>query len=312
MKELWVEKYRPQTTEDYVWIDKEQKNMVNTWIKDNYIPHILLAGGAGSGKTTLAKVLVNELGIDPAEFLHINASRDNGVETLRIKISNFCSTMSSGPFKIVLLDEADYITPPAQGILRGMMEQYHESVRFILTCNYPNKIIPALHSRLQTITFKRLDETDFTRRLAEILVTEGVELDADTLSLYVKICYPDLRKAINSVQMRSTSGTLDMPMVDDASNDYKLAMVDLFRQGRLREARNLIIKQITLEEYEEMFRFMYRNLDLWGKDEDTQDQALLLIRKGLVNHGLVADPEINLSATFVELERLYREQNYSN
>lgn len=306
MKELWVEKYRPQTTEDYVWIDKEQKNMVKTWIKDKYIPHILLAGGAGSGKTTLAKVLVNELGIDPAEFLHINASRDNGVETLRIKISNFCSTMSSGPFKIVLLDEADYITPPAQGILRGMMEQYHESVRFILTCNYPNKIIPALHSRLQTIMFKRLDETDFTRRLAEILVTEGVELDADTLSLYVKICYPDLRKAINSVQMRSTSGTLEMPMVDDASNDYKLAMVDLFRQGRLREARNLIIKQITLEEYEEMFRFMYRNLDLWGQDEDTQDQALLLIRKGLVNHGLVADPEINLSATFVELERLYR------
>lgn len=306
MKELWVEKYRPQTTEDYVWIDKEQKNMVKTWIKDKYIPHILLAGGAGSGKTTLAKVLVNELGIDPAEFLHINASRDNGVETLRIKISNFCSTMSSGPFKIVLLDEADYITPPAQGILRGMMEQYHESVRFILTCNYPNKIIPALHSRLQTIMFKRLDETDFTRRLAEILVTEGVELDADTLSLYVKICYPDLRKAINSVQMRSTSGTLEMPIVDDASNDYKLAMVDLFRQGRLREARNLIIKQITLEEYEEMFRFMYRNLDLWGKDEDTQDQALLLIRKGLVNHGLVADPEINLSATFVELERLYR------
>lgn len=306
MKELWVEKYRPQTTEDYVWINKEQKNMVKTWIKDKYIPHMLLAGGAGSGKTTLAKVLVNELGIDPAEFLHINASRDNGVDTLRIKISNFCSTMSSGPFKIVLLDEADYITPPAQGILRGMMEQYHESVRFILTCNYPNKIIPALHSRLQTIAFKRLDETDFTRRLAEILVTEGVELDADTLSLYVKICYPDLRKAINSVQMRSSSGTLEVPMVDDATNDYKLAMVDLFRQGRLREARNLIIKQITLEEYEDMFQFMYRNLDLWGKDEDAQDQALLLIRKGLVNHGLVADPEINLSATFVELERVFR------
>lgn len=306
MKELWVEKYRPQTTDDYVWINKEQKNMVTTWIKDKYIPHMLLAGGAGSGKTTLAKVLVNELGIDSAEFLHINASRDNGVDTLRNKISNFCSTMSSGPFKIVLLDEADYITPPAQGILRGMMEQYHESVRFILTCNYPNKIIPALHSRLQTITFKRLDETDFTRRLAEILVTEGVELDADTLSLYVKICYPDLRKAINSVQMRSSSGTLEVPVVDDATSDYKLTMVDLFRQGRLREARNLIIKQITLEEYEDMYQFMYRNLDLWGKDEDSQDQALLLIRKGLVNHGLVADPEINLSATFVELERVFR------
>ncbi|CAB4241731.1 HolB ATPase involved in DNA replication [uncultured Caudovirales phage] len=306
MKELWVEKYRPKDTNDYVWIDKDQKHMVETWIKDKYIPHLLLAGAAGAGKTTLAKILINELGVDPAEFMHINASRDNGVDTLRLKIGNFCSTMSMGPFKVVLLDEADYITPAAQAILRGMMEQYHEGVRFILTCNYPNKIIPALHSRLQTITFRTLDETDFTRRLATILVGEGVDLDGETLQMYVKACYPDLRKAINTVQMRSTSGKLEAPKSEDAESDYKLAMVDLFRQGRLREARNLIIKQITLEEYEDMFRFMYRNLDLWGKDEDTQDQALLLIRKGLVNHGLVADAEINLSATFVELERLYR------
>jgi DNA polymerase III delta prime subunit len=306
MKELWVEKYRPRAVDDYVWIDQDQKHMVETWIGEKYIPHLLLAGTAGSGKTTLAKVLERELGVDPAEFLHINASRDNGVDFLRNKINNFCSTMSMGPFKVVLLDEADYITPPAQGILRGMLEQYHEGVRFILTCNYPNKIIPALHSRLQTITFKTLDETDFTRRLATILVTEGVELDADTLSLYVKACYPDLRKAINTVQMRSTSGRLEAPKQDDAESDYKLAMVDLFRQGRLREARNLIIKQISLEEYEDMYRFMYRNLDLWGTDVDTQDSALLLIRKGLVNHSMAADPEINLSATFVELERLAR------
>lgn len=306
MKELWVEKYRPRSVDDYVWIDRDQKHMVETWIDQKYIPHLLLAGTAGSGKTTLAKVLERELGVDPAEFLHINASRDNGVDFLRNKINNFCSTMSMGPFKVVLLDEADYITPPAQGILRGMLEQYHEGVRFILTCNYPNKIIPALHSRLQTITFKTLDETDFTRRLAEILVMEGVELDADTLSLYVKACYPDLRKAINTVQMRSTSGRLEAPKVEDTESDYKLAMVDLFRQGRIREARNLIIKQISLEEYEDMYRFMYRNLDLWGADVDTQDSALLLIRKGLVNHSMAADPEINLSATFVELERLTR------
>lgn len=306
MKELWVEKYRPKTTNDYVWIDGDQKQMVNTWIKDKYIPHLLLAGKSGAGKTTLAKVLVNELGVDPAEFMHINASRDNGVDFLRNKINNFCSTMSMGPFKVVLLDEADYITPPAQGILRGMLEQYHEGVRFILTCNYPNKIIPALHSRLQTIGFRTLDETEFTRRLIEILVTEGIELDPDTLGMYVKACYPDLRKAINTIQLRSTSGVLEKPKEEDTESDYKLAMVDLFRQGRLREARSLIIKQISLEEYEDMYRFMYRNLDLWGKDEDTQDQALLLIRKGLANHGLVADPEINLSATFVELERLHR------
>lgn len=306
MKELWVEKYRPKTADDYVWIDREQKNMVETWIKDKYIPHLLLGGNAGAGKTTLAKVLVNELGIDPAEFLHINASRDNGVDVLRNKITNFCSTMPMGPFKIVLLDEADYISPPAQGILRGVIEQYSDSVRFILTCNYPNKIIPALHSRLQTISFKRLDETEFTARLATILVTEGVDVDGETLKLYVKTTYPDLRKAINTVQMRSVTGKLEAPQTDDNEGDYKLLMIDLFRQGRIREARNMIIKQISLDEYEDVYRFMYRNLDFWGKDEDTQDSALLLIRKGLVNHSMAADPEINLSATFVELERLAR------
>ena len=306
MKELWVEKYRPKTTDDYVWIDRNQKQMVETWIKEGYIPQLLLAGNAGAGKTTLAKILVNQLGVDPAECLHINASRDNGVDVLRTKITNFCSTMANGPFKIVLLDEADYITPNAQAILRGMMEQYHEGVRFILTCNYPNKIIPALHSRLQTIAFKTLDQVEFTVRLGQILATERIEFDMETLDTYVKACYPDLRKAINTVQMRSTSGRLEATQIEDAESDYKLAMVDLFRQGRLREARNLIIKQISLEEYTDMYRFMYRNLDLWGSDEDTKDQALLLIRKGLVNHGLVADPEINLSATFVELERLAR------
>jgi len=267
----------------------------------------LLAGNAGAGKTTLAKVLVNELGVDPAECMHINASRDNGVDFLRNKINNFCSTMAMGPFKIVLLDEADYITPPAQGILRGMLEQYAEGVRFILTCNYPNKIIPAMHSRLQTISFKTLDQTEYTARLATILIAEGIEIELETLDLFVKACYPDLRKAINTVQMRSTSGKLEAPKSDDTTSDYKLSMVDLFRQGRIRDARNVIIKQISLEEYEDMYRFMYHNLDFWGKDEDTQDQALLLIRKGLINHSLVADPEINLSATFVELERLHRE-----
>ena len=280
--------------------------MIKSWISDQYIPHLLLAGQAGAGKTTLAKILVKELKIDPAEFLHINASRDNNVEVLRNKITNFCSTMAMGPFKVVLMDEADYITQPAQAILRGMMEQYHEGVRFILTCNYPNKIIPALHSRLQTVTFKTLDQVEFTVRLGQIIATEGVEFDMETLDTYVKACYPDLRKAINTVQMRSTSGRLEAPKVEDTESDYKIAMVDLFRQGRIREARNLIIKQISLEEYEDMYRFMYRNLDLWGNDVDTQDSALLLIRKGLVNHSMAADPEINLSATFVELERLTR------
>jgi len=306
MKELWVEKYRPKSVDEYVWINREQQSTVKAWINDGFIPHLLLAGQAGAGKTTLAKVLVNELGIEPSEFLHINASRDNSVDDMRKKITNFCSTMSIGPFKIVLLDEADYLSPPAQGILRGLMEQYFEGVRFILTCNYPNKIIPALHSRLQTITFKRLDEAEFILRLSQILEKENISYDADTLGLYFKAVYPDLRKAINTIQMRSVSGTLEPPQAEDTETDFRLGMIDLFRQGRIRDARKLIVSQISLEEYEDMYRFMYRNLDFWGQNEDQQDQALLLIRKGLVNHTLAADPEINLSATFVELERLAR------
>jgi len=306
IKPLWVELYRPSTVRDYVWVNKEQENTIKTWIMDQYIPHLLLSGSAGTGKTTLAKVLVNELDIDAGDFLHINASRDNSVDVLRNKITNFCSTMPMGKFKVVLLDEADYISMPAQAILRGMMEQYSDGVRFILTCNFPNKIMPALRSRVQQMSFKNVDQTEYTAKLATILGKEKIDFDLETLDLYVKACYPDLRKAINAIQMRSSSGKLTEVTADETEGDYKFAIVDLFHKGQYREARDLIINQITLEEYEDMFRFMYRNLDLWGLDTDVQDQALLLIRKGLVNHSLCADAEINLSATLCELEILAR------
>jgi replication factor C small subunit len=211
MKKLWVEAYRPKTVDGYVWRDDHQRDQVAGWIKNKSIPHLLFSGSAGIGKTTLAKLILNEIGIEDYDVLEINASRENNVETVRDKIINFVQMIPFGPFKVVLLDEADYLSLGAQAILRGVMETYHETARFILTCNYPNKVIPALHSRCQGFHFEKIDQTEFTARVATILVTENIDFDLETLDTYVKATYPDLRKCINAVQMNSSEGKLIPP-----------------------------------------------------------------------------------------------------
>lgn len=305
IQDLWVEKHRPGKMTDYVWIDSNQKNMVESWVRDKSIPHLLLSGGAGTGKTTLAKVLINELDVESADVLVINASRNNGVDDVRGKITNFGQTMPFGEFKIILLDEADYLSPAAQAALRGVMEQYQHVLRFIITCNYPDKIIPAIHSRCQGFNFKNLDETEFMVRVGSILGQENIEFDVETLIAFTKAHYPDLRKTINQVQQCSTSGKLVMPEGnDDVGRDYRLEMVTLFRQGKKRAARDLICAQINLDEYQGMYKFLYRNLDFFGSTDDQKDDALFIIRQGLIDHGLCADPEINLSATMTLLEKI--------
>jgi len=211
MKELWVEKYRPDTLEGYVFRDPAQREQIESWIKAKTIPHLLFSGAPGVGKTTLAKILIGQLEIDEYDILEINASRENSVDTIRDKITNFVATMPFGTFKIVLLDEADYISPNGQAALRGVMETYHASARFILTCNYPNRVIPALHSRCQGFHIDRVDLTEFTARAATVLVAESVEFDLDTLDSYVRATYPDLRKCLNTVQMHSVNGQLTAP-----------------------------------------------------------------------------------------------------
>jgi len=304
LKELWVEKYRPNKIDDYVWVDDNQKRQVAQWIQDRYIPHLLLSGSAGVGKTTLAKILIEALGVEPTDVLQINASRDNGVDFIRNKITGFGQTSPFGDFKIVLLDEADYLSQPAQATLRGVMEEYSAIVRFILTCNYPNKIIPAIHSRTQGFHFRLLDEEQFMRNLANILVKENVEFEIGVFESFVKANYPDMRKAINCIQQHSMAGKLELSSDEGAEKDYRLEAVALFRERRYREARSLILKQVSLDEYDDMYRFLYRNLDFWGSTDDQKDTALLVIRQGIVNHGLVSDPEINLAATMIELERI--------
>jgi len=307
-KELWVEKYRPKTIKEYVFRDETQKKQIEGWIKDKSIPHLLFSGSAGIGKTTLAKVLLNELEVNEYDVLEINASRTNSVEDVRDKIVNFVQMLPFGAFKVVLLDEADYLSPNAQAALRGVMEEYHTTSRFILTCNYPNRIIPALHSRCQGFHISKVDQTEFAARVATILIEEGIEPDLNTLDTFVKATYPDLRKCINMCQMNSTTGKLLPPAKGDTGEqDYKLDMVELFKSGKIAEARKLVCAQARPEEMEDIFRWCYDNIDVFSKDEDKQDQAVLIIKQGLVDHSFVADPEINMSATLIKLARLTKE-----
>jgi len=305
MKQLWTEKYRPNDINGYVFRDDEQKAQVKTWIDGKSIPHLLFSGAPGVGKTTLAKILIKQLEIDDFDVLEINASRENSIDTIRDKITGFVQTMPFGDFKVVLLDEADYISPNGQAALRGVMETYHASARFILTCNYPNRVIPALHSRCQGFHIEKVDRTEFTARIATVLVAENVELDIDTLDTYVRSTYPDLRKCLNLCQMNSSDGKLSNVKGDEGNtSDWRVDAVNLFKAGKIVEARKLMCATVRPEEMEDVFRWMYDNLELFSTTQEGQDSAIMAIRTGLVNHSFVADPEINLSATMVELSQI--------
>lgn len=302
---IWCEKYRPTTLAKYIFHDDTHRKTITRIIADGIIPHLLLSGIQGSGKTTLAKLLCSELDVDEMDVMILNASDENSVDVMRDKLKSFVSTYAMGSFKVVILDEADYISQPGQAILRHMLENNSDNVRFILTCNYENKIINPLKSRLQHLRFKAPNIDDITELVASILITEGASFELDDLDAYIAVGYPDVRKIINLLQQNTIDGVLLSPSsAESEASDYKFALLDLLERGNWVAARTLVCNNVIGEEWYELYTFLYENLHKakqFEQDTSKWEQGMLQIAEHAYKHELVAAPEINAAALFIQL-----------
>lgn len=303
---LWVEKYRPQTANEYIFHDAQQRASFMRMINEKTIPHLLLSGVQGSGKTTIAQILIRAMELDEVDVLTINASLDNSVDNMRDKIYNFVSSFAMGRFKIVHLEEADYITPNGQGVMRKFMEDYADHVRFILTCNYDHKIMPAIKSRCQHFHFKSMDRNDIAEYVITVLAEEHVKFDLHTLDKYIAYGYPDIRKIVNSLQQNSVDGKIQEPQGEGTAGDWKFELIDLLERDRWVDARKLVCANIDGEEWVDLYRFLYENIKRAPKfkDKEKWEEAIVTIAKHLYQHSLVADPEINAAALFISLGQI--------
>ena len=293
---LWVEKYRPSSMDTYIG-NKHLKSKVSIYLESGDLPHLLLYGKAGTGKTTLAKLLVKNIECD---YLYINASDENNVDTVRTKVKNFASTIGFKDMKIIILDECDYITPNAQAALRNLMETFSKHCRFILTCNYVERIIDPIQSRCQSFQIIPPSKQEVASHLYNILHDEGVDFQIDDIKVLVNSGYPDIRRVINSSQRNVVNGKLKLDTSSILQNDYKLKLLKILKtqnkKTAFKDIRQLLADN-KITDFADLFRLLYDEVDDWGKGYVAE--CILIISRYELSDSQVVDKEINAMAMLI-------------
>ena len=295
---IWVEKYRPSNLNTYIG-NEHLKSKVEIYLESGDIPHLLLYGKAGTGKTTLAKILVNNIECD---YLYINASDENSVDTVRNKVRQFASTVGFKDMKVIILDECDYITPNAQAALRNLMETFSKHCRFILTCNYVERIIDPIQSRCQSFQVIPPSKSEVAKHLHNILVQENVIDNVEDIKVLVDSGYPDIRRVINSGQRNVVKGKLKLDTSSIIQNDYKLKLLKILetqnKKNAFKEIRQLLADN-KITDFADLFRLLYDEVDDWGKGHVAE--CILIIARYELSDSQVVDKEINAMAMLIEL-----------
>ena len=296
---LWVEKYRPIKLDDYVG-NEHLKEKVSGYIESEDVPHLLLFGRAGTGKTTLAKLIVKSIECD---YMIINASDENNVDTVRNKVKNFASSQGFKKYKIVILDEFDYMTPNAQAILRNLMETFSKHCRFILTCNYVEKIIDPIQSRCQTFQIVPPSKKEVAVQLDKILKSENVKYDVKDLVPIIDSSYPDIRKIINTCQLNSVKGVLKLSKNDLLDSDFKTKILDILKTSD--DSRNKYMKirktvaDSKVQDFTEMYSLLYDKVDEYASGKVSG--VILVLAEGQHRDALAVDKEIPFMATILNI-----------
>jgi replication factor C small subunit len=296
---LWVEKYRPQTLADYVG-NETIKETIQQYLDANDIPHLLLYGKAGTGKTTLAKLIVNTIKCD---FMIINASDENNVDTVRTKVKNFASSVGFAGFKVIILDEFDYMTPNAQAILRNLMETFSKHCRFILTCNYIEKIIDPIQSRCQSFAITPPTKKDVAVQVSRILDSEKIKYDIKNVADIINSYYPDIRRILNTCQLQSAKGELKIDHKVMIESNFQTKLIDLLKSNDDKRNLFLNIRQAVadnkLNDYSEMYSMLYEKVDEYASGNTAN--VILTIADGISKDALVVDKEIVFMSTIIQI-----------